>query len=131
MLAGSLDERRAPENTKFAAISRDARLHIQRYCDDPRLTVETVAEHLGITRRQLERSMRDFGTSPHRYLLATRLDRAVNRLTDPHNHGRTIADIAVASGFVALSVFNRACRERYDASPGQLRQRGARPRAAG
>lgn len=127
LLASALDEHSAPENTRFAAISRDARLHIQRYSDDPRLTVETVAEHLGITRRQLERSMRDFGTSPHSYLLTTRLDRAVKRLTDPRNRGRTIADIAFASGFVALSVFNRACRDKYHAAPGQLRQRSAQP----
>ena len=123
LLAGALDERRAPESTKFAAISRDVRLHIQQYSDDPRLTVDTVADHLGITRRQLERAMRDFGTSPHSYLLATRLDRAVKRLIDPQNTGRTIADIAYESGFVALSVFNKACRDKNAASPGQQRQR--------
>lgn len=123
LLAGALDERRAPESTRFAAVSRDARLHIQRCSDDPRLTVDAVAEHLGITRRQLERAMRDFGTSPHRYLLATRLDRAVKRLTDPRNAGRTIADIAYDSGFVTLSVFNKACRDKFGVPPGRLRQR--------
>ncbi|MGW5108239.1 AraC family transcriptional regulator [Nocardia sp. NPDC004123] len=123
LLAGALDERWAPENTKLAAISRDARLHIRRYSDDPRVTVETVAEYLGITRRQLERAMRLAGTTPHSYLLTARLERAVARLSDPRNRRRTIADIAYESGFSALSVFNKACRDRYHASPGQLRQR--------
>ncbi|WP_157513900.1 helix-turn-helix domain-containing protein [Nocardia concava] len=124
LLAAALDERRVAEESKFAAISRDARLHIQRYSDDPRLTVDAVARHLGISRRQLERAMRDFGASPHTYLLATRLERAVNRLTDARNSGRRIADIAYDSGFVALSAFNRACRDKYGTSPGRLRQRG-------
>ncbi|MEU1426232.1 AraC family transcriptional regulator [Nocardia sp. NPDC005746] len=123
LLAGALDERRAPEDTKFAAISRDARVYIQRCSDDPRLTVDAVAEHLGITRRQLERAMRDFGTSPHSYLLATRLDRAAKRLADPRNAGYTIADIAYDSGFVALSVFTKGCRDRFGVPPGRLRSR--------
>lgn len=121
LLAAALDERRAPEATKFAAISRDARMHIQRYSDDPRLTVQAVAEHLGVSRRQLERAMQDSGMSPHSCLLATRTERAVKRLTDPRYTGRTIADVAYDSGFVSLSAFNNACRGKYGASPGQLR----------
>ncbi|GAB2544530.1 AraC family transcriptional regulator [Nocardia heshunensis] len=122
LLADALDERRAPESTKLAAISRDARRYIQRYSDDPRLTVDAVADHLGITRRQLERAMRLSGTTPHGCLLTARLERAVKRLADPGNRRRTIADIAYDSGFSAVSVFNRVYRERYHASPGQLRR---------
>ncbi|MFI1914174.1 helix-turn-helix transcriptional regulator [Nocardia sp. NPDC020380] len=89
--------------------------------------METVAEDLGITRRQLERAMRVAGTTPHSYLISARLERAVQRLSDPLNKRRTIADIACDSGFSALSVFSKACRDKYDASPGQIRQRGRQP----
>ncbi|MEC3953104.1 AraC family transcriptional regulator [Nocardia sp. CDC153] len=124
LLAGALDERWAPQNSRLASIARDARRHIQRCSDDPRLTVLGVAEQLGVTRRQLERAMRLSGTTPHGFLLSTRLDQAVKRLSDPRNCRRTIADIAYESGFSALSAFNRAYREKYGVPAGQLRRPG-------
>ncbi|WP_405139649.1 helix-turn-helix domain-containing protein [Nocardia sp. NBC_01388] len=64
--------------------------------------------------------------TPHAFLLKTRVQRAADRLTDPqHSSSSTIADIACSSGFSALSVFNRAFRDHYKLSPGELRHRAA------
>ncbi|MFF2554140.1 helix-turn-helix domain-containing protein [Nocardia sp. NPDC058058] len=124
LLAAALDERRAPESTRLAAISRDAQRHIRAYSDDPRLTVDTLAENLGITRRQLERAMRLAQTTPHAFLLKARVQRAAERLTDPLWAGRTVTDIAFECGFSAMSVFNKAFRDHYKLTPGEMR-RGA------
>ncbi|MGW4244338.1 helix-turn-helix domain-containing protein [Nocardia sp. NPDC004722] len=63
------------------------------------------------------------GTTPRRYLLTVRLERAAGRLADPHYRGRTISDIAFESGFSAISNFNREIRRKYGCSAGQLRRR--------
>lgn len=128
LLENALDERWAPENEKLATIARDARRYIQQTSDDVHLTVDSVAQHLGVTRRQLERAMRLSQTTPYSFLLATRLTRAVRRLSDPGQHRRSISDIAYDSGFSNVSTFNKACRDRFDATPSQLRQR---PRGRG
>ncbi|MFE3753207.1 AraC family transcriptional regulator [Nocardia tengchongensis] len=123
LLSAGLDERWAPESETLAAIGQDARLYIQKNSDDHRLTVESIAAHFGITRRQLERALKLSGTTPYSFLLATRLERAVERLRDPMLHRRSIADIAYTSGFSTLSSFNRACRDKYGVTPSQLRER--------
>lgn len=122
LLSDALDAGRAPEASRLVGIARDAQSHIRAYSDDPKLTVDAVADYLGVTRRQLERAMRLVQTTPHSYLLKVRVQRAAQRLTDPRHSSRTISDIAFASGFGALSVFNKAFRDHYHRSPGDLRQ---------
>ncbi|MFB8003663.1 helix-turn-helix domain-containing protein [Nocardia sp. NPDC056000] len=126
LLAAALDERSAPESTRLAAISRDAQQYIRAYSDDPRLSVDSLTEHLGITRRQLERAMRLAQTTPHAYLLKIRVQRAAERLTDPLHSGRTVTDIAYDSGFSTMSVFNKAFRDHYKLTPGDMRRGAAR-----
>ncbi|MEU1426588.1 AraC family transcriptional regulator [Nocardia sp. NPDC005746] len=126
LLSAGLDERWAPESETLAAIGQDARHYIQRNSDDHRMTVESIAAHFGITRRQLERALKLSGTTPYSFLLTTRLERAEKRLRDPILCRRSIADIAYASGFSTLSTFNRAYRDKYGVTPSQIRDRAHR-----
>jgi AraC-like DNA-binding protein len=62
------------------------------------------------------------GTTPGRYILARRLQRARVRLTDPTQKRRAISDIAYAAGFSDLSYFSRSFRAAYGHSPREARQ---------
>ncbi len=59
-----------------------------------------------------------FGTSPHRYLVMRRLDRAKAEL----GAGETLADAAIASGFADQSHMTRHFKKAYGMTPGQWRQ---------
>lgn len=65
----------------------------------------------------------EMGTSPMRYLLRLRLERArAALLAEPH---RRVSEIAYATGFNSLSYFSRRFREAYGAVPGRYRERAA------
>jgi AraC-like DNA-binding protein len=75
--------------------------------------------------RMSARSVRDVfaadGTTPGRYILTRRLERARVLLADPAQHRRTISDIAYAVGFADLPHFNRSFRAAYGRSPREAR----------
>jgi AraC family transcriptional regulator len=61
------------------------------------------------------------GTTPHQYLLRTRLHRAAVRL---RRTNESISAIAFDAGFNDLSTFNRRFRRVIGVSPGAWRSRG-------
>jgi AraC family transcriptional regulator len=61
------------------------------------------------------------GTTPHQYLLRTRLRRAAIRL---RSERAKILDVALDSGFGDVSNFNRALRAEFGASPRAYRSAG-------
>jgi AraC-like DNA-binding protein len=71
------------------------------------------------------RSVRDvfaaYGTTPGRYILGRRLERAHVLLGDPAQHRRAISDIAYAVGFADLPYFSRSFRAAYGRSPREAR----------
>ncbi|MDT4855189.1 HTH-type transcriptional regulator CdhR [compost metagenome] len=86
--------------------------------DEP-LTVDELASCVGISRRQLERLFcRHVNATPSRYNLELRLTRARQLLQQTN---KSLADIAVASGFVSISHFRRCFREFFEISPGRFR----------
>jgi transcriptional regulator GlxA family with amidase domain len=86
--------------------------------DEP-LTVDELASCVGISRRQLERLFcRHVNATPSRYSLELRLTRARQLLQQTN---KSLADIAVASGFVSISHFRRCFREFFEISPGRFR----------
>ena len=67
-------------------------------------------------RYQLARHFRRvMGTSPHRYLVMRRLDRARREL----QAGAGLADAAVAAGFSDQAHFTRHFRKTYGMTPGR------------
>jgi transcriptional regulator GlxA family with amidase domain len=89
--------------------------------DEP-LSVDEIARCVKLSKRHLERQFCSFmKATPTRYYLELRLTRA-RQLIQQSN--RPIADIAVATGFVSLSHFQRRFREFFAIAPGRLRTAG-------
>lgn len=83
------------------------------------LTLIEIAEHAGLSRRQIERLFRQhMGRSPARYYLEIRLDRARHLLIQS---SLPVVEVAVACGFVSASHFSKCYRELYGRSPQQER----------
>ena len=72
------------------------------------------------------RSVRDVfaadGTTPGRYILARRLERARTLLADPAQHRRAIGEIAHAAGFADPAHFSRSFRAAFGQSPREARE---------
>lgn len=127
LVAGSLDHRQAPQLDVYARLTADAHRRIQLYSDDPRLTVQTLADSLGCSRRQLEIAMKTVtGKTPGDELRETRLQRAYDRLADPKNT-QAIVDVATSSGYNSLSWFRVAFAARFDIQPGELKLQARSP----
>lgn len=121
LVAGTLDDRRAPQLDVYARIAADARRRIQLYSDDARLSVQSLADSLGCSRRQLEVAIKTVsGNTPGDELRHTRLQRAYERLADPNN-SQAVVDVATSSGYDSLSGFRAAFAARFDIQPGELK----------
>ncbi|AHH15210.1 putative transcriptional regulator [Nocardia nova SH22a] len=120
VLRSALDERGAPDRTTLIRIADAARLFVSTHYRDPDLTVTSIANHLGCSRRTLEAALRKAGTTPANLLRDTRLERARQLLSNPFET-RSLSDIAFACGFGSHSTFKRAFLERFGANPGQWR----------
>lgn len=80
----------------------------------------------GHDRWQLSRDFRAlFGTSPYRYLIARRLDRARGMILDGH----AIADVACDCGFSDQSHFGRAFKKTFGLTPNGWLRAGAQDRS--
>ncbi len=88
---------------------------------DEALTVERMAERVAMSPRNFRRVFTTtFDTTPARFVERLRLEQACLRLTAGRG---SIERIASAVGFNSVDVFRRAFRSRYDATPGEYRQR--------
>lgn len=90
---------------------------------DPDLSPEGVANELGISKRYLQQLLAGSGTSFVQELIATRLDRASDMLTDPRAGGLTVGEIAFRCGLLDPGYFARAFRKRFGVTPSGWRGR--------
>ncbi|MEU6409917.1 helix-turn-helix domain-containing protein [Microbispora sp. NPDC046933] len=107
-----------------------AKEHIERHLHDPRLNAAEVARVLGISVRQLARIFEAAGTTPARYILERRLQRANAELGEPRAGETRIADVAYRWGFSSQAHFARVFRNRFGHTPSEVRE-AARERLAG
>ncbi|WP_280447136.1 AraC family transcriptional regulator [Nocardia cyriacigeorgica] len=120
LLAESLHEEHAPAATRLDRLAREARNYITNNAGHHWLTPDALAEHLGCSKRTLERALHAAGTTPARLIRDTRLDHAHQLLTDNRNR-QTIHEIATTSGFPSIAAFNKAFRLRYRVPPSHIR----------
>jgi AraC family transcriptional regulator of adaptative response / DNA-3-methyladenine glycosylase II len=86
------------------------------------LSVDELAESLGVSGRQLRRALHDrFGVSPIQLAQTQRLLTAKQLLADTR---LPVGEIAEISGFSSLRRFNATFQERYRMSPSALRKAG-------
>ncbi|ATU95303.1 GlxA family transcriptional regulator [Phyllobacterium zundukense] len=94
-------------------------ISLMETCLDELLPLERIAATLTISRRQLERLFETYlGTSPHKFYLKLRLDRA-RQLIESTN--TPILEIAVACGFVSSSHFTKCYRVEHGCTPTETR----------
>ncbi|MHB0776744.1 GlxA family transcriptional regulator [Halomonas sp. WWR20] len=92
----------------------DAVMLMEANIEEP-LTTHELAEHLGISRRQLERLFKKhLQAVPSRYYLNLRLQEARRLLRETE---RAVGDIALATGFSSGAHFSTAYRNHFGISP--------------
>ncbi|HZP79386.1 MAG TPA: AraC family transcriptional regulator [Pseudolabrys sp.] len=112
-----------------------ARAYIENNLEWGDLSPAKTASAIGVSLRQLHLLFEPTGTSFSRYVLARRLERARAELADPD---RNVLQVAMSCGIESSTVFYRAFRRAYGASPTEYRRAlreggsrvGSRPAAA-
>lgn len=96
---------------------------IYKYRTNPDLTVEMLAEKLGVTPRYLDLVFESTTTRVKDRILAVKLEKAAQLLSEPKNADLTIADIASQSGFRNASHFTQRFRQVYGETPNNWRKK--------
>jgi AraC-like DNA-binding protein len=90
------------------------------------ISIGSVASHLGVTPRYLQRLFESDGTTFSAFLLERRLARAHRMLCEPQFAQRQVSTIAYDVGFGDVSYFNRCFRRLYGATPKDIREAAAK-----
>jgi len=95
---------------------------IQRNYAQPGLSIQAVADHLGVTSRYVHMSLAPDRLTPSAYLRMCRLLAARRLLSSPAFADRSITEIAFECGFSSSSHFSTEFRKRFGSSPSSYRQ---------
>jgi transcriptional regulator GlxA family with amidase domain len=99
---------------------------IIRLLGEQRLSVERIAEEMGISLHRFNSLMKADGLSPVRFVWKMRLER-VSRLLSSPAHGKvSIKEVAYRCGFSSEAHFSRAFRSRYSIPPREFLRRSNR-----
>jgi AraC-like DNA-binding protein len=109
-----------------AARLREAKVYIANNSFRPDISVATVAAHLGVTPRYLQRLFEFGGSTFSSFLLDQRLRRAHRMLSESRFAERAVSSIAYDVGFGDLSYFNRCFRKVFGVTPTDVRNGDAR-----
>jgi AraC-like DNA-binding protein len=104
-----------------AARLRMAKAYIVEHSHRRDLTVGSVAAHLCVTPRYVQRMFEADGTTFSEFLVVQRLARAHRLLCEPNSSHAAIGTIAYDAGFGDLSYFNRRFRRLYGLTPRDVR----------
>jgi AraC-like DNA-binding protein len=88
---------------------------------DPELRIDAIARRQGVTPRYIQRLFESEGTTFTEFVRNSRLDCAWRRLKEAHAGPVSVTALAYACGFSDLSTFSRAFRERFKATPSEVR----------
>lgn len=113
------DARRSARGYRASALA-----YIERRLRDPRLSVNDVAAHVGVSERHLSRIFAEKGAGPARVILEMRLELAHRLLGS--SGAPSVGEVAQNSGFSSHAHFTRVFRERFEETPTQVRARARR-----
>jgi AraC-like DNA-binding protein len=99
---------------------------VAEHLENPDLSADMVAQHMGISRSYLFMIMNAAHTTLGHYVLEQRLERGRTMLGDPALKTRTISEIAFSIGFQELSHFSRRFTQRFGRSPRAYRTQALR-----
>jgi AraC-like DNA-binding protein len=110
-----------PEGRR-AIVRARVKAHIERHLADPNLSVNSIAEACGISKRAIYRAFEtDPAGSASNHIWMRRLDRCAAALRDPNQAHRPITDICFSFGFNSTSHFSRVFKERFSLAPREYR----------
>lgn len=123
LVFGSIDEVREGTSRRGAKAARlrRAKFLIVNNCGRQDLSVNGVAQELGVTPRYLQRLFEADGQTFSSFLIDQRLKRAHRMLREPEFAERPVSSIAYDVGFGDLSYFNRRFRRAFGATPSNVR----------
>ena len=113
---------RAPQAAPRAAHLLRAQRYIAGHLADQDLSPTGVAQALRVSVRYLYLLFQAEGTSPARWILERRLERASRLLADSRQADWTITDIAFSVGFKDASHFTRAFKNTHGCCPREYRR---------
>ena len=92
---------------------------VEEHIEEPTFKVDALAAELGLSRRQLQRKLRDIsGISPAEFIRNMRLERAAQLLESDMG---TVSEIAYKVGFSKPSHFSELFRKKFGKSPTEYR----------
>ncbi len=91
---------------------------------NPELSVELIADAVGLSSRQIHRLFANEEMSLMRWVWVQRLEKCYRDLMQRESDRRTISEIAYAWGFNDQAHFSRTFRKHFGVSPRSLRRRG-------
>ncbi|MEQ8393287.1 MAG: AraC family transcriptional regulator [Thalassospira sp.] len=100
------------------------RRYFRENLGSPELNPRQAAQDLGVSRSKLYTCFAPYG-GVYNYVRDLRLRRAITLLNDPLHARSSIYDIALECGFSSDASFIRAFREKYDVTPGEVRNGAA------
>lgn len=115
--AAVVSQKRGMRVARLEAIKSD----IAESASDASFSIEAVARRHGVSPRYIRRLFEGTGTTFTEHALEQRLLRAYRMLIDPRQDHHPIGSIALDAGFSDLSYFNRAFRQKFDATPSDIR----------
>ncbi|TFC01680.1 AraC family transcriptional regulator [Cryobacterium adonitolivorans] len=98
-----------------------ARTQIDAQHRDPDLTPATLAAHLGVSLRHLQRAFEGSGITVAHEIARARAESAAVLLTMPHSTGLTIADVAARAGYSSTFELRAGFKARYAMLPSEFR----------
>jgi AraC-like DNA-binding protein len=107
---------RATSRIHASGVARKMRLVRDLLCEENTISMANLERTVGMSRYELSRQFRRaYGTSPYRYQMMRRLERARTCLGQDEN----IAETAYRCGFADQSHLTRQFRDAYGITPGQ------------
>lgn len=105
---------------EFPALAARTKCFINENLHDPSLTLDSVAEGVGMSKFHLLRTFkREMGITPHAYYRLIRIERAKERLK---NTRQSVTEIAYQIGFEDLSTFNKSFKLVTGLTPSKFRE---------
>lgn len=129
LISGVTGTQPSPEIVGSARRAQVVRI-VERYGSDPRLTPETLAHALAVSRRTLYELTGSIGGISE-YIRLSRARRAIDMLSDRRFDGVTLTQIASDAGFSSPKQLTRTLATTYGTSPAAVRRaRGVVSRSA-
>ncbi len=108
--------------TRRKVVYDEAVAVIERRHTDPRLSVDSLARNVYVSRRQLQRAFTEAGTSVQECLHSVRMERAAELLRDT---SLPVSEITRSVGYRHSAQFAKAFRRYYGQAPTQWRKAAA------